>query len=79
MKGVWNHFDGLASQPTTAGANPTAAETVVIDQWDKDECSVRSLLTKLPDSTVVLVHGKKMVRERWEVVVSESLKKSRYL
>lgn len=54
---------------------PTAAKA----QWDKDERLAKSLLTqKLPDSTVVLIHGKKTVRERWEAVVREFSKKSVY-
>jgi hypothetical protein len=71
-KGFWDHFDGSASRPIAANATPTATETFAMGQWDKDEHLARSLLTqKLPDSTVVLVHGKKTVRERWEAVVRE--------
>jgi len=78
-KGFWDHFDGSASRPIAASATPTAAETIAMTQWDKDERSARSLLTqKLPDSTVVLIHGKKTVRERWEAVVREFSKKSAY-
>jgi len=78
-KGFWDHFDGSASCPIAASATPTAAETIAMTQWDKDKCSARSLLTqKLPDSTVVLIHGKKTVRERWEAVVREFSKRSAY-
>jgi hypothetical protein len=78
-KGFWDHFDGSSSRPIAANATPMAAETVAMAQWDKDERSARSLLTqKLPDSTVVLVHGKKTVRERWEAVVREFSRKSAY-
>jgi hypothetical protein len=79
-KGFWSHFDGTASIPTFVdAANPTAAETSAKAQWDKDERSAKSLLTqKLPDSTVVMVHGKVTVRERWEAVVKEFSKKSAY-
>ncbi len=78
-KGFWDHFDGSASRPIAANATPTAMETIAMSQWDKDERSARSLLTqKLPDSTVVLIHGKKTVRERWEAVVREFSRKSAY-
>lgn len=64
-KGFWDHFDGLASRPMAANATPMVAETVAMAQWDKDERSARSLLMqKLPDSTVVLIHEKKTMRER---------------
>ncbi len=79
-KGFWGHFDGSTVPPVFADvAAPTTAETAAKAQWDKDERSARSLLTqKLPDSTVVLIHGKKTVRERWEAVVREFSKKSAY-
>jgi len=60
-------------------AAPTTTEVAAIAQWDKDERSAKSLLTqKLPDSTVVMVHGKKTVKERWDAVVMEFSKKSAY-
>ena len=79
-KGFWGHFDGTVSRPVAADPSaPTTTETTAIAQWDKDEQSTKSLLTqKLPDSTVVMVHGKKTVRERWEAVVKEFSKKSAY-
>src|SRR5260221_3435958 len=79
-KGYWGHFDGSVSKPEAAdSSSPTAAETNTINQWDKDERSARSLLTqKLTDLTVVLVHEKKTVKERWEVVVAKYSKKSAY-
>lgn len=79
-KGFWGHFDGTVSRPIAVNpAAPTATETAAIAQWDKDERSAKSLLTqKLPDSTVVMVHGKVTVRERWEAVVREFSKKSAY-
>jgi hypothetical protein len=79
-KGFWSHFDGMTSTPTFVdAANPTAAETSVKAQWNKDERSAKSLLMqKLPDSTVMMVHGKVMVRERWEAMVKEFSKKSTY-
>ena len=79
-KGFWGHFNGTVSRPTATDPDvPTATETAAIAQWDKDERSAKSLLTqKLPNSMVVMVHGKMTVRERWEVVVKEFSKKSAY-
>jgi len=79
-KGFWRHFDGKADIPTCADPSaPTSAETAAITQWEKDECSAKSLLTqKLPDSTVVMIHSKDTVKERWDAVVSEYSKKSAY-
>ena len=55
------------------------AETTVIAQWDKDKHSAKSLLTqKLPDSTVIMVHAKKIMTERWDAVMMEFSKKSAY-
>ena len=79
-KGFWGHFDGTVGRPTAADPSaPTTTETAAINQWDKDERSAKSLLTqKLPDSTVVLIHGKVTVKERWDAVVKEFSKKSAY-
>ena len=69
------------------GSSPTAADltklmsdkTVKITQWDKNERSAKSLLTqKLPDSTMVLIHVKVTIKERWDTVVKELSKKSTY-
>ena len=70
-KGFWDHFDGSASPPSMS-ESPTAAETAAKNQWDKDEHSAKALLTQwLPDSTVMEIHLKKTVKERWEAVVKE--------
>ena len=79
-KGFWGHFDGTVSRLVPADvAAPTTTKVAAIGQWDKDEQSAKSLLTqKLPDSTVVMVHGKKTVKERWDAMVMEFSKKSAY-
>ena len=79
-KGFWGHFNGTVSRPVPADvAAPTTTEVAAIAQWDKDKWSAKSLLMqKLPDSTVVMVHGKKTVKERWDAVVMEFSKKSAY-
>jgi hypothetical protein len=46
-KGFWSHFDRSASAPAVANPTaPTTAETAALAQWDKDECSAKSLLTQ---------------------------------
>ncbi|KAF8644347.1 hypothetical protein AX14_009429 [Amanita brunnescens Koide BX004] len=58
---------------------PTDAETAKINQWKKNERSAKSLLTqKLPDSTLMRVHSKKTVRERWEAIVAEYTQKGAF-
>ena len=72
-KRFWGHFDGTSKMPElpTTGT-PSDKELAEKTQWEKDECSSKSLLTqKLPDSTMVLIHSKKLVKERWDEVVKE--------
>jgi hypothetical protein len=77
-KGFWGHFDGTTPEPSLS-TPATAAETVAKGQWEKDECSAKSLLTqKLPDSTLMKVHMKVTVRERWEAVIKEYTEKGVY-
>jgi hypothetical protein len=48
-------------------------------QWDKDERSAKSLLTqKIPDSTLMRIHTKKTVVERWTSIVAEYTEKGAY-
>ena len=62
-KGFWDHFDGLLSCPVLSEA-PTAVETAAKNQWDKDKCSAKALLTQwLPDLTIMEIHSKKTVKE----------------
>ena len=78
-KGFWGHFDGTIPVPSLS-TTPTAAETAAMSQWEKDERSAKSLLTqKLPDSTLMKVHMKTTVRERWEAVVKEYTEKGAYV
>ena len=78
VKGFWGHFDGTLVLPKLS-TPPTDTELASKTQWEKDEHSSKSLLTqKLPDSTLVLIHLKASVRERWEAVVGEYTLKSEY-
>src|SRR5271168_3900821 len=77
-KGFWGHFDGTSTLPVTTSASSTA-EIAAKTQWEKDERSAKTLLTqKLPDSTVMEIHTKKSVKERWEAVVKEYTVKGAY-
>ena len=79
VKGFWGHFDGSSPEPTLS-AIPTEDETKAKNQWAKDKHSAKTLLTQcLPNSTVMEIHSKKMVQERWEVVVKEYTKKGVYM
>src|SRR5271168_2816069 len=77
-KGFWGHFDGTSTLPVTTSASSTA-EIAAKTQWEKDERSAKTLLTqRLPDSTVMEIHSKKTVKERWEAVVKEYTVKGVY-
>jgi len=54
---------------TTPSAEDLAAAA---NQWDKDEWSVKSLLTqKIPDSALMCIRNKKTVKERWDAITSK--------
>ena len=78
-KGFWGHFDGTTLEPVLS-SEPTDEELKAKNQWEKDERSAKTLLTqKLPDSTVMEIHSKKTVMERWEAVVKEYTQKRVYM
>ena len=94
-KGFWNHFDGSSTRPKqtftpeviaednikTGGTTVTPVDELATsqNQWDKDEQSVKSLLTqKIPDSTLMHIHTKKTVVERWNSIVMEYTEKGSY-
>ena len=60
--------------------SPSDTEIAAVEKWDKDERSAKSLLThKIPDSTLMRVHTKHTVRERWEAIVTEYTERGRFL
>ena len=89
-KGFWSHFDGTGSRPTVAlvsvtapdgvvTSTPSITELAIAEKWDKDELSAKSLLTqKIPDSTLMCVHNKRSVQERWDSIVAEYTEKGVY-
>ena len=71
-----------SSDGTTSGGTAiTPADKLATSQhqWDKDERSAKSLLTqKIPDSTLMRIHTKLTVVERWNAIVMEYTKKGSY-
>ena len=84
-KGFWGHFDGSTPRPaaitatTLEGVTTTATDTIATDQWYKDERSAKSLLTqKILDSTLMQVHAKTSIKERWSATVTKYTEKGAY-
>ena len=90
-KGFWRHFDGTGTRPSAVPTSVTSSDGVVtttplsdaeiaaVDKWDKDELSAKSLLTqKIPNSTLMHVHNKRTVKERWDAIVTEYTEKGAY-
>jgi hypothetical protein len=78
-KGFWGHYDGSSPRPIPASDAPTSNEIISMSQWDKDERSAKSLLTqKIPDSTLMRVHTKRTVKDRWDAIVTEYAEKGAY-
>jgi len=77
-KGFWGHFDG--SDPCPSLSSPaTVTEIAAEAQWLKNEQSAKSLLTqKIPDGTLMRVHMKTTVKQRWDAIVLEYTEKGDY-
>jgi hypothetical protein len=70
-KGLWGHFDGTTTQPAVSNP-PTTDEQEALTKWVKDERTAKALLThRIPDSTLIRVHGKASLKDRWELIVTE--------
>jgi len=77
-KNFWGHFNGTLTCPTLSNP-PKTDETAAKTQWEKNERSAKSLLTqKIPDLTLMRVHSKMTVRERWVAIVTEYTDKGAY-
>jgi hypothetical protein len=81
-KGFCGHFDRTSVCPVaifvTAPDKTTSIDNTPVDQWDKDECSAKSLLNqKILDSTLmhILYHFKSIDHHRsqamwlWSILV----------
>jgi hypothetical protein len=68
---LWGHFDGSVSMPTVS-TPPTIAEDTALAQWNKDDLSAKALLTHhISDSTLICVHGKPLLKDRWDLIKNE--------
>jgi len=68
-----------AETTQTVLGTPGEEQQVKINQWEKNERSSRSLLTqKIPDSTLMKIHSKIFVKERWDSIVKEYTEKGAY-
>jgi len=80
VKGFWGRFDG---KPTHPASSMTPEELdAAQNQWDRDEHSAKSLVTllmqKIPDSTLIRIHSKQSVKERWDAIVVKFMEKGAY-
>src|SRR6266567_3373762 len=88
-----SNFDSSEPRPVVSAATATTSaagdedaqaklvEDLVVQQrqWDKNERFAKSLLTqKIPDSTLMRVHSKKTIKERWDAIVVEYTLKGAY-
>jgi hypothetical protein len=70
-KGLWGHFDGSVAMPTVSSP-AIADEETALAQWNKDDLSAKALLThQIPDSTLIHVHGKPLLKDRWDLISNE--------
>ena len=68
-----------ASDGTITTTPPSDTQLAAAEKWDKDELSAKSLLTqKIPDSTLMHIHMKRTVKDRWEAIVTEYTEKGAY-
>ena len=77
-KGFWGHFNGTSPKPTISSP-PKKGEADALDQWLKDERSAKALLThRIPDSTLIRIHSKESLSDRWSLIVKEYTQKGAF-
>ena len=77
-KGFWGHFDGTSPKPTISSP-PEKGEADALDQWLKDERSTKALLTHhIPNSTLIWIHSKEPLSDRWSLIVKEYTQKGAF-
>jgi hypothetical protein len=70
-KGLWGHFDGSITQPAIS-TPPAACEEEALAQWVKEDRTAKALLThRIPDSTLIRVHSKPSLKDRWDLIIKE--------
>ncbi|KAF8219857.1 hypothetical protein L208DRAFT_1187909, partial [Tricholoma matsutake] len=78
-KGFWGHFNSTTTCPVPAASPPTQAESEAIAKWNRDEKSAKALLThRIPDSTLIRIHGKALLKDRWDLIVAEYTSKGAF-
>jgi len=69
------------SEPVITSYKPTTTQIAAEAQWLKDERLAKSLLVldqKIPGGTLMRVHMKTTVKQRWDAIVLESTEKGDY-
>jgi gag-polypeptide of LTR copia-type/Pol polyprotein, beta-barrel domain len=70
-KGLWGYFDGTAVCPVLSKP-PKPEEELALTQWIKEDRSAKALLThRIPDSTLIWIHGKKSLKDQWDLISKE--------
>jgi hypothetical protein len=78
VKGFWGHFDGSAVCPALSKP-PEPKEEAALALWNKNKCTAKSLLTQhIPNSTLICIHGKVLVKEHWDAIVVKYTQKGAY-
>lgn len=79
-KGLWGHFDGTTPRPVLAVSPPTQTESDEMAKWDRDEKTVKALLThQIPDSTLIHIHAKFLLKDRWDLITVEYTQKGAFV
>ena len=70
-KGLWEYFDGTAIHPVLPAA-PTPEQELSLTQWIKEDQSAKALLIhRIPDLTVIQIHGKTSLKDQWDFILKE--------
>jgi hypothetical protein len=77
-KGFWGHFDGTSLE-LIVNSPPGAGEQEALNQWMKDEHSAKALLTHhIPDSTLIRIHTKESLQDRWDIIIKKYTQKGAF-
>jgi gag-polypeptide of LTR copia-type len=77
-KGLWGYFDGTAVCPVLS-TPLKPEEELALTQWIKEDRSAKALLIhRIPDSTLIQIHGKKSLKDQWDLISKEFSSKSAF-
>jgi hypothetical protein len=77
-RGFWGHFDGSTVCPALSKP-PKPEEEATLAQWNKNKQTAKSLLIQhIPDSTLICVHSKVLVKESWDAIIVKYTQKGAY-